>query len=186
MRKKLGTKALITLYDSRWTNIARGMIASIEVDMSNNSGIFYCSTDFLTTIKDFIQHIHIGIETKGYEEVQVGDNLLISIAFIVRCTMTSKIKYKVYVEVVQILSSKGIKMIKPLKCGSEQLVGLEWNLDKFIEPTQVIVPQDSLIYTDMQGRISIRFTDYTTHTTKELEESSEADRTNIEIDTAEI
>lgn len=114
-RKNLGCKTLVTLYDTRWNDIGRAMIASIEVDMNNNSGILYCSPDFMMSIKDFIKHIHIGIQTKGYKEANSGDNLLVHVAFLGRCTTNSRIKYKVFVDqVVELLSSKGIKMIKPL------------------------------------------------------------------------
>lgn len=137
------------------------MIASIEVDMNNNSGILYCSPDFMMSIKDFIKHIHIGIQTKGYKEANSGDNLLVHVAFLGRCTTNSRIIYKVFVDqVVELLSSKGIKMIKPLNIDWERLAGLEWNLDKFIEPSITLVPQETLIYKDLKGHTSLRFTDY--------------------------
>lgn len=39
------------------------------------------------------------------------------------------------------------------------MAGLEWNLDKFIEPSITLVPQETLIYKDLKGHTSLRFTD---------------------------
>ena len=53
MRKDLGCKVLITLFDERIKDITKSMIASTEIDMNNNRRIIYFSPDFLLTIKDF-------------------------------------------------------------------------------------------------------------------------------------
>ena len=56
--------------------------------MNQNQGIFYCSPYYMMTIEN-LQHLEIGIKTKGYEEF-VGDNLIISIGIIERLTNGSK------------------------------------------------------------------------------------------------
>lgn len=138
------------------------MIASTEVDMNNNNGIIYCNPDFLLTVKDFSEKIKIWIQTQGYEEVESGDNLLISIGFLGRCSNNSQTKYKIYIDkVVNLTSSKWINMVKPREYSSEQLVGLEWDMEKFLENQETIIaPQEALTYKDIHGRTSLRFLDY--------------------------
>ena len=66
VRKNLGTKILIAILEKGWQTDARNaLIAVIEVDMSNNMGIFYCSPDFSISVLD-LKLIEIGVQTKGY------------------------------------------------------------------------------------------------------------------------
>ena len=82
-------------------------------------------------LKDLQQDIKIGIQTKGYEQVK-GSNLVINIGFIGRCTnyVDNKVKIKVE-DVVNMLTTKGVGMIKPEAISTENLAGLEWNLEDF-------------------------------------------------------
>ena len=98
------------LFFSSVSNIAKGMIANTEIDLNNNKGIIYSTLDFLLTIKEFVNHIKIGIQTKGYEDVEQGDNLLITLLGILgRCSINAKTKYKVFTHnVVDLISSKKV------------------------------------------------------------------------------
>lgn len=137
VRKELGRKTLISLYDERWIDARKAMIGMTEVDMNENKGIFYCIPNFLMSIKDFSNHVKIGIQTKGYEDMKEGENLSVCIGFLGRRFSTGivvKYKLKKIKEFVDIMGSKGIKMIRPLKnFSAEELAGLEWNLEKFFE-----------------------------------------------------
>ena len=78
--------------DKRHKNTEQALIATIEVDMDQNKGIFYCSPNFMISLED-LKNIEIRIQTKGYEEF-TGRNLAISIGVIGRLTNSSKTKYK--------------------------------------------------------------------------------------------
>lgn len=55
--------------DKGWQSYARNaLIAYVEVDMSCNSGLFYCSTYFPNSIRDS-NLIDIGIQARGYEDL---------------------------------------------------------------------------------------------------------------------
>ena len=125
-RKGLGTKTLVHIYDDSWTDMGKAMIASTEIDMNNNIGIIYCMPDFMMSLKDLQQDIKIGIKTKGYEQQVKGSNLVINIGFIGRCTNYADNKVKIKVEdVVNLLTTKGVGMIKPKALSIENLAGLE-------------------------------------------------------------
>ena len=106
-----------------------------------------------------LQHLEIGIKTKGYEEF-VGDNLIISIAIIGRLTNGSKTKYKINIKpIIEAMASKGIQLIKPLEISSKKLARKEWNLSDFLEDETPLVPKDSIIYKRSRGT-SVRFLNY--------------------------
>ena len=116
-RKGLAIKILLALLDKRHSNTDQTLIATIEVDMNENQGIFYCSPDFMISLED-IKHIEIGIQTKGYEEFK-GKNLVISIGFIGRMTNSSNTRYRVDIKpIIEAMTSKGIQLIKPLEISS--------------------------------------------------------------------
>ena len=124
-RKGLGTKTLVHIYDESWTDMGNAMIASTEIDMNNNIGIVYCMPDFMMSLKDLQQDIKIGIKTKGYEQQIKGSNLVINIGFIGRCTNYADNKVKIKVEdVVNLLTTKGVGMVKPEALSTENLAEL--------------------------------------------------------------
>ena len=57
------------------------LISAIEVDMNNNKGIFYCSPDFSVSTRD-IDLLEICIQTRGFEDLDKQNNLLINIGFL--------------------------------------------------------------------------------------------------------
>ena len=156
-RKCLGTKTLVHIYDDSWTNMGKTMIASSEIDMNDNIGIIYCMSDLMMSLKDLQQDIKIGIKTKGYEQQVKGSNLVINIGFIGRCTNYADNKVKIKVEdIVNLLTTKGARMVKPQAISAENLVGLEWNLGAFSKKTKTIIPKSSLVYQNTLGENSIR------------------------------
>ena len=119
-RKKLGTKVLITLLDKRWNSINKAALGFLEGDMNEGSLITYIAPDLIMPIKEFIEKMSFGFQTKGYEDFK-GTNLLVSIEFIGRLTNKSRTKYKVNVnDVIENMQSKCINFMSPLKISSEE------------------------------------------------------------------
>ena len=85
---------------------------------------------FMMSLKD------LRIKTKGYEQQVKGSNLVINIGFIGRCTNYADNKVKIKVEdMVNLLTTKGVGMVKPQAISAENLAGLEWNLGDFSKRT---------------------------------------------------
>lgn len=160
-RKKLGTKVLLTILDKRWKEEAtKALIAAMEIDLSDNIGIFYCSPNFILSIND-LQKIEIGIQTRGYEEFSGHSNLLINIGYLGRLTDSSTIQYKLDIkQIVEAMSSKGIKMLKPIEINLELLGGLDWNISKNLEETRGLVPEENIMFKNEDNTYNIRFSGY--------------------------
>jgi hypothetical protein len=124
-RKKLGTKVLATLLDKRCDSINKAALGFLEGDMNENMLITYIAPDLLMSVKEFIDKMAFGFQTKGYEDFK-GTNLLVSIEFLGRLTNRSGTKYKINVNnVIESMQSKGIKFMSPLKISSEERAGEE-------------------------------------------------------------
>ena len=65
--------------------------------MNENKGIFYCNPNFSGRTQD-IDLLKIGIQTRGYEDLDKKNNLLINIGFIGRLTDSSTIHYKLNID----------------------------------------------------------------------------------------
>lgn len=60
--------------DKGWQSDARNaLIAAVEVDMSCNSGLFYCSPDFSISVRE-IDLIEIGIQARGNNDLVKHSN----------------------------------------------------------------------------------------------------------------
>src|SRR6266508_2894657 len=129
-RKKLGTKVLITLLDKRWDTINKAALGFLEGDMNENSLITYIAPDLIIPIKEFIEKMSFGFQTKGYEDFN-GTNLLIS-----------------------------IKFMSPLRVSSEERAGEEWSIGDLIEKKALKQPEDYISYENNEGKTSIRFIKY--------------------------
>ena len=106
--------------------MGKAMITSTKMDMNNNIGIVYYMPNFMMSLKDLQQDIKIGIKTKEYEQQVKGSNLVINIGFIGRYTNYTDNKVKIKVEdVVNLLTTKGVGMIKSEALSTENLAGLE-------------------------------------------------------------
>ena len=78
--------------------------------MNENMLITYIAPDLIMPVKEFIDKMAFGFQTKGYEEFK-WTNLLVSIEFIGRLTNRSGTRYKVNMNnVVESMQSKGIKL----------------------------------------------------------------------------
>ncbi|RCV30606.1 hypothetical protein SETIT_6G108600v2 [Setaria italica] len=171
-RKKLGTKVLITLLDKRWDSVNKAALGFLEGDMNENMLITYIAPDLIMPIKEFIDKMAIGFQTKGYEDFK-GTNLLVSIEFVGRLTNRSATKYKVNVNnVIESMQSKGIKFMSPLKISSEERAGEEWNISALIEPKIFKQPKDYVSYENSKGKTSIRFVNYKERSLDDLEVST--------------
>ncbi|RCV22542.1 hypothetical protein SETIT_4G228900v2 [Setaria italica] len=177
-RKKLGTKVLITLLDKRWDSVNKAALGFLEGDMNENMLITYIAPDLIMPIKEFIDKMAIGFQTKGYEDFK-GTNLLVSIEFVGRLTNRSATKYKVNVNnVIESMQSKGIKFMSPLKISSEERAGEEWNISALIEPKILKQPKDYVSYENSKGKTSIRFVNYKERSLDDLNVSTS--ESNIE------
>ena len=68
-RKKLGTKVLITLLDKRWDSINKPALGFLEGDMNENMLITYIVPDLIMPVKEFIDKMVFGFETKGFQRL---------------------------------------------------------------------------------------------------------------------
>ena len=101
------------------------LISVIEIDMNDNKRIFYCSPDFSISTRD-IELLEIGIQARGFEDLDKQSNLLINIGFLGKLTDSSTTQYKLNIDgIVSGMSSKGAKMIKPMEISYEQFNGLD-------------------------------------------------------------
>ena len=83
-------------------------------------------------------------------------------------------KVKIIVEdVVNLLTTKGVQMVKQEALSTENLVGLEWDLEDFSKRTETIIPKSSLVYQNTLGKTSIRFIDYKRDDIQEIEKYQE-------------
>lgn len=140
--------------------------------MSLNGGITYCSSDYSATLEDFLHHIKRGIQTKGFEQMivtkgfeqMIVTNLLICIGFVGKLTESNQTLFKVKTKnIVNLMANKGIRLLQPKPICPDQYAGLEWELEKFI-PRNTLTPTSSIMYTNIKGRTSVRFTDYKEYT----------------------
>ena len=140
--------------------------------MNENMLITYIAPDLIMPVKEFIDKVAFGFQTKGYEEFK-GTNLLVSIEFIGRLTNRSGTRDKVNMNnVLESMQSKGIKFMSPLKISSEERAGEEWNISSLIEPKILKQPKDYISYENNKGLTSIRFVDYKEQSLDDLEASS--------------
>ena len=159
-RKKLGAKVLITLLDKRWESVDKAALGFMEGDMNENMLITYIAPDLMMPVKEFIEKMSFGFQTKGYEDFK-GTNLLISIEFIGRLSNQSNSRYRVNVDdVIQSMQSKGLRFMSPLKISSEERAGEEWNISELIEKKELKQPNSYISYQNCEGSSSIRFTNY--------------------------
>nr|BAA01607.1 194K polypeptide [Rice tungro bacilliform virus]prf//1817177A capsid protein [Rice tungro bacilliform virus] len=159
-RRKIGTKVMIMFYDDSFGKAREASIGSIEMDMNAGCGVFYSCPDFAKYIKD-LSHLKIGIQTLGYENYE-GKNLSVAIKTIGRLTTNIQSKYKINVkDIVEQISSQGIIMVAPMEIDSSHLDGNEWDLSKFLNHENTSrVPTKALIYQNLQGGESLRFSNY--------------------------
>lgn len=74
-------EVLLVLYDSHFSDKEKAVIRLIEVDMNNNLGTTYLCLNFSMTIKDFVKHIKILVQERGYENFQ-NNNIQLDIVFL--------------------------------------------------------------------------------------------------------
>lgn len=173
-------KVLIILTDKGWqSDVRNALISAVEVDMSCNSRIFYCSQDFSISVKD-LDLIEIGIQSRGYEDLVKHSNFLINVGFIGKLTNNSIARYKWDIKgIVSTISSKGIKMIKPMAIDTYKFNGSNWNLSKSLRK-KIVIPETSLIYKGKNNINSIRFYNYKEIPTENEDFSLETDFENID------
>lgn len=111
------------------------------------------------TIRDFVKHIKIMVQAKGYGSFQ-NNNIQLDVIFLGKTMHHISNHFKVQItDIIKTLSSKGIKFLKPSDFNSETLVDLEWAI-KLDEPEQTLQPTDSILYRNRNGNLNVRFSGY--------------------------
>nr|CAE04588.2 OSJNBb0006N15.5 [Oryza sativa Japonica Group] len=77
------------------------------------------------------------------------------------------------------MHSKGIKFMSPLTIDSEERAGEKWPISKFIKNKTLSQPENFISYQDSKGNVSIRFTNYETRASDDLDTES-SDRNIID------
>lgn len=82
--------------------------------------------------------------------------MLIDVGFLGRSTNTSKIKFKVNVDnIIEIMASNGIRMIKPMVIDSKEFNGVEWVVSRNSrDKPSSSIQEESTIYKDRKGKCS--------------------------------
>ncbi|UYC36391.1 polyprotein [Black pepper virus B] len=181
-RKQAGVKVLLSIRDTRWNDV-RSILGAMEVDLAEGTQLVYFIPDLMLSVNDFYNHLEITIKSKGYENWIGGEsNLLITTAVIGRLTNTgySAFKYKTQ-EIAEYLATKGIKAIPGKKFDSSHLDGEQWDI---IIPEEVKsrVPHQVDIWSQKEGKISLRFRDYQQASSSKIEEDEEDVLVNIMTD----
>lgn len=161
-RSGLGTKVLLVLYDDRIkTSTQDATIGSMEVDMNNNFGIIWIAPKMFMKITDFVKHIKILAQAKGYKGFQ-GHNILLDIVFIGKTMNNLNVTYKIDIgPIIANAQTKGVQFIKPLVKDPKTLAGLEWTYNLIdTEDPSTLVPTEAITYEDRQGKIHQRFANY--------------------------
>ncbi|QED42803.1 ORF3 [Dioscorea badnavirus A] len=154
-----GTMALVVFRDNSWRG-NKAIIALMEVDLSQGHQIIYVIPDIMMTLRDFYRNIQVSILTKGYEEWQGGQNLLMTKGMVGRLSNTSNVGFEYSISnVADYLVSRGVKAIPGQKYSTAALRFQNWN----IRQPSVEIPLQPQGYNGRElidGSISIRFTDY--------------------------
>lgn len=91
------------------------------------------------TIRDFVKHIKILEQAKGYEDFH-NNNIQLDIIFPGKIMNHINNRFKVEIkDIIGALTSKGIYFLKPRDFNSETLVGLEWTIN-LETPVQTFKP----------------------------------------------
>lgn len=121
IRKQIGGKVLIVLYDSKFSEKEKAIIRLLEVYMNHNLGITYLWPNFNMTIKDFVKHIKIVIQARGYENFQ-NHNTQLDVIFLGKTMNYISNDFKIQIDgIIENLSSKGITFLKTREYNLEDL-----------------------------------------------------------------
>lgn len=161
-------------------NKEKAIIGLVEVDMNNNIGIIYLCPNFNMMVRDFVKHIKLVVQTKGYGQFQYS-NIQLDVIFLGKTMNHINNNFKIQINgIIEALSSRGIKFLKPQEYNSEALTCLEWTLT-LEESNPTLQPAESIMYKDRHGNLNVRFTGYNSATTSEAEDEENLDLMNQEI-----
>ncbi|KAF3785196.1 Polyprotein P3 [Nymphaea thermarum] len=175
-RRDEGTQALVVFRDNRWQN-DQAIFASMEVDLSRGNQIIFIVPDTILTLRDFYHHFQISIQTRGYTNWRNGEaNLILTRGLIGRLSNTPNMVFAYQIShVTDYLASHGVTAIPGRRLNNRSMQGLNW----VVRPSTTSIPMQP---TEMEstnlidGRISIRFSEYDS-TTNENEEAEITEHT---------
>lgn len=171
-RSELGCKVHVTLIDTRFSDLQRAVIGTMEVDMTKNRELIYFTPDFIIPVPDFCNHICLLIKTKGYESMVAGKNLMITKALVGRLSNRSTYNFKLQIDnVMTHLGTQGVKAIMGKKFSVKELEGEEWTIE--LPNNEVRIPEEAKTWKNKDGSLSTRYSGYTAKRLIEEEEEDE-------------
>ncbi|KAF3773888.1 Polyprotein P3 [Nymphaea thermarum] len=75
-RRETGAKCFVMILDKRFNKAAKANLGAMEIDLNQGAEIIYLVPNTYMSIRDFQKYLCVGIQTRGYEDMTEGDNLL--------------------------------------------------------------------------------------------------------------
>ena len=162
-RSFIGARAFLALYDQRFRdNNSQAVIGIIEVDLNQNISLIYLAPNYTLNLQDFINNIYLEVQTQGFGENFIGNNLHLDITFIGRISDHISPRYRINTNpIMTSLESNGIRFLPPEVFNSSRNQGHEWQTHINTAITNpVVTTAQSAILTNRRRALSIRFSDY--------------------------
>jgi len=127
-RSFIGARAFLALFDQCFRdNNSQAVIGIIEVDLNQNISLIYIAPNCTLNLQDFINNIYLEVQTQGFGENFVGNNLHLDITFIRRISDHISPRYRINTNpIMTSLESNGIRFLPPEAFNSTRNQGHEW------------------------------------------------------------
>lgn len=160
-RGGLAKRTLLTIADKGMGTPEDQLIASIETDMNQKAGIFYCSPDIIMRIIDIQKFFKIGIMTRGYGYIE-HPNLAITVAVLGRLSNSTATGYKLNISsIIEAAATQGVEMIKAEPTDPTLYTNQMWDISKLLTKKEVaLLPTKKSIFKQSDGSLSLRFHSY--------------------------
>ena len=124
----MGAKAFVVLFDQRFRdNNSQTIIGIIEIDLNQIVSLVYIAPNYTMNLSDFIQNIHLEVQTIGFGRNFVEHNLHLDITFIGRISDQISPRYRININpLVTTLSSEGIQFLPPEIFDSSRNQNNQW------------------------------------------------------------
>lgn len=160
-RSHIGAKVFACIFDSSIIDAKKKLIVSMEVDMDQNRGLFYCTPDIFMKTCD-LHFIKLAIFSRGYGVIE-RDNLNITVGFLGKLSRSSNTKFKCNVsKILDAVASKGVKFIEAPILSRSIYNNQNWDLSSVLNSNKNTVnqPTSGTLFDDLKGKISIVFDNY--------------------------
>ena len=165
-RTGLATKALLSLVDTRFTNLQMAIVGQMEVDLSDGYELVYIIPDDLQMkVTDFKNKLKMIIKTEGYRGMSqdMEANLMVVQQLTTSITTHARSgdKRRAKQEIVKYVSSKGIKCLSGKQFNPERFNGKLWQISlPKQEEIRRTIPQTIQTWDDEKGNLCTKFSDY--------------------------